>query len=267
MDHEQLKEQDKKMWSLGDYTQIAKIFLPTARRVVEAAGIGPGNRVADVGAGTGNLALSAVEAGAEVEASDLTPRMVELGNERCRDAGANVHWTEADAEDLPYEDDRFDFVMSMFAVMFTPRPLVVARELFRVAKPGGKVVLANWTDDSALARSGQAVASFLPEPHPDLQSPFLWGHEPTVRDRLAPYTDDIRICRDHVRWELGTWPEARNFLERNVGSLVAARQSMDPRTYAEMMSERRRFYEVESDTPGRISFNSDFLLIVATKKR
>lgn len=266
MDHEQIKERDKAVWSLGDYTKIAEIFMPAARRVVDAAGIGPGTTVADVGAGTGNLALAAAEAGADVEASDLTPRMVEIGRARCRDVEATVHWIEADAEDLPYDDNRFDVVMSMFAAMFAPRPEVVARELFRVAKPGGKVVMANWTDDSVLARAGQAVAHLMPESPPDLQSPFLWGHEPTVRDRFAPYAGEIDLRRDKVRWELGTWDEAREYFETNVGSLVAARRSMDPAIYEEMMTERQRFYEAESDTPGSIAFDADFLTILATKK-
>jgi ubiquinone/menaquinone biosynthesis C-methylase UbiE len=265
MDHEGLKEQAKFVWSLGDYRKVAEVFLPAARRVVAAGGIQPGAHVADVGAGTGNLAILAAEAGAKVVASDLTPAMVEIGRARSAEEGHDIEWLEADAEDLPFEDHRFDVVMSMFAAMFAPRPDIVSRELFRVAKPGGKVVMANWAEDGASAELLKMLAKFMPPPPPDLEPTSLWGNEDAVRRRFGPYASDIEIRREAVRWDFPSMDEAESFFENNVGPAAAAKMMLDEESYAEMQQISRDFHARISDTPGRISYDSEFLLIVATK--
>lgn len=261
-----LKERAKFVWSLGDYRKVAEVFLPAAKRVVAAGEVGPGMDVADVGAGTGNLAVIAAEAGANVSASDLTSRMVEIGEARSKEAGLDIEWREADAEDLPYEDDRFDVTLSMFAAMFAPRPDVVSRELFRITKPGGKVVMANWAEDGATADLLKLLARFQPPPPPDLEPTSLWGNEEIVRKRFGPYAHKIDIKRDHVRWDFESADAAQDFFENNVGLTVAAKKMLDPDTFAEMSRVARDHYERITDTPGRVGYNGDFLLIVATKK-
>ena len=266
MDHEMLKERAKMVWSLGDYRKVAEVFLPAAKRVVAAGGVGSGIQVADVGAGTGNLAVISAEAGARVSASDLTPAMVEIGKARSEEAGLDIEWLEADAEDLPYEDDRFDVTLSMFAAMFAPRPDVVSRELFRITKPGGKVVMANWAEDGASAELLKLLARFQPPPPPDLEPTSLWGNEEVVRNRFGSYADEIEIKRDSVRWDFASLDEAEEFFVNNVGPMAAAKKFLDADTFAEMIAVARAHYERISDTPGRISYDGDFLLIVATKR-
>ena len=117
-----IKDSQKLMWSLGDYRELARQFEPTAIALVEACGIGPGMEVLEVAAGTGNLAVAAARRGARVVATDLTPRMVELGRERSAAEGLDIEWLEADAEDLPFEDGRFDVAASTFGAMFAPLP-------------------------------------------------------------------------------------------------------------------------------------------------
>ena len=266
MDHEMLKERAKFVWALGDYRKIAEVFLPAAERVVAAGEIGPGMEVTDVGAGTGNLAVIAAETGATVTASDITPAMVEIGKARSDEAGLDIEWLEADAEDLPFEDNRFDVTLSMFAAMFAPRPHVVSRELFRVTKPGGKVVMANWAEDAVTAELFKLLARFAPPPPEDLEPTSLWGNEDVVRERFGPYAEEIEIRRDHVRWDFESIDECETFFENNAGPVAAAKQTLDPETFAEMQQVSRDFHERITDTPGRISYDSDFLLIVATKK-
>lgn len=266
MDHELLKDRAKFVWSLGDYRKTAEVFLPAAHRVVEAGDVGPGMQVADVGAGTGNLAVIAAQAGAQVTASDLTPEMVEIGKARSKEAGLEIEWLEADAEDLPFEDNRFDVTLSMFAAMFAPRPDVVSKELFRVTKPGGKVVMANWSEDGASAELFKQLAQFGPPPPPDLEPTSLWGNEDVVRRRFGPHADAIDIRRDQIRWDFDSVDACEAFFENNVGPVAAAKQALDPETFAEMQQVSRDFHERITDTPGRISYDSDFLLIVATKK-
>lgn len=266
MDHEMLKERARFVWSLGNYRKVAEIFMPAAGRVVGAGGIRPGMEVADVGAGTGNLAVLAAEAGAKVSASDLTPEMIAIGKARSKEAGLDIEWLEADAEDLPYEDSRFDVTLSMFAAMFAPRPDVTSKELFRITKPSGKVVMANWAEDGVSAQLLDLLARFHPPPPPDLEPTSLWGNEEVVRRRFEPYADEIDIKRDHVRWDFESVDAAQDFFENNVGPMAAAKETLDPDTYAEMIQVLRDHYEKITDTPGRVSYNGDFLLIVASKK-
>ncbi|MFB3739478.1 MAG: class I SAM-dependent methyltransferase, partial [Candidatus Velamenicoccus archaeovorus] len=153
MDLEELKRGASTMWGLADYRPIARAIFPDAVALVEACGIRPGMAVLDVAAGTGNLAVAAARRGARVVACDFSPRMVEWGKARTAEEDLAVEWHVADAEALPFEDGRFDVVGSAFGAMFAPRPDVAAAELFRVAKGGGLVAMANWTPEGYSGRS------------------------------------------------------------------------------------------------------------------
>ena len=142
----ELKQRHRKMWASGDYPSMVETFLlPLGPRLVEAAGIGPGLKVLDVAAGTGNASIVAAEKGAEVTASDLTPELFEAGRERAKAAGVELEWVEADAENLPFEDESFDVVMSSIGAMFAPHHQDVADQLVRVCRPGGTIALLSWT--------------------------------------------------------------------------------------------------------------------------
>ena len=163
-DVQPVKDIQKVMWSLGDYRELARQFEPTAVALVEACGIGPGMEVLEVAAGTGNLAVAAARRGARVVATDLTPRMVELGRERSAGEGLDIEWREADAEELPFEDGRFEVAASTFGAMFAPRPQVAAAELFRVVRSGGTVGMANMTPQGYLGRLIATAFSYGPPP-------------------------------------------------------------------------------------------------------
>jgi SAM-dependent methyltransferase len=173
-DAQPVKDIQKRMWSLGDYRELARQFEPTAAALVEACGVGPGMEVLDVAAGTGNLAVAAARRGARVVASDLTPRMVELGQQRSAAEGLDIEWREADAEDLPFEDGRFDVAASTFGAMFAPRPQVAATELFRVVRSGGTVGMANWTPQGYLGRQIDLASGYAPPPPGEISSPLAW---------------------------------------------------------------------------------------------
>src|SRR6185437_12661685 len=137
-----LKAKHRAMWALGDYPALAADLVSGLGPVlVEACGVGPGDRVLDVAAGTGNAAIPAALAGASVVASDLTPELLDAGRARAEAAGASLDWIEADAENLPFEDESFDVVISAIGVMFAPRHQVAADELVRVCRPGGTISL------------------------------------------------------------------------------------------------------------------------------
>ena len=136
------------MWATGDYPKIAiDLVAPLGPVLVEATHIGPGDRVLDVAAGTGNAAIRAAQAGANVIASDLCPELLQAGAAAAAEQGVQLQWREADAHALPFGDNEFDVVMSCIGVMFAPFHEQSAGELVRVCKPGGRLGLLSWTPE------------------------------------------------------------------------------------------------------------------------
>ena len=174
------------MWASGDYPSMVETFLlPLGPRLVEACGIGPGERVLDVAAGTGNASIPAAQTGADVVASDLTPELFDAGRARAEAEGVELEWVEADAHDLPFEDASFDVVISSIGVMFAPFHEKAADELVRVCKPGGKIGLLSWTPEGMIGALFRAMGQFMPPPPEGAQPPPLWGGEEHLRDLLG----------------------------------------------------------------------------------
>jgi ubiquinone/menaquinone biosynthesis C-methylase UbiE len=143
-----LKAAHRAMWALGDYDRFARTTVWELGPVlVEACGIRRGQRVLDVAAGTGNVAIRAAMAGASVVASDLTPENFEAGRRATASAGLDLEWIEGDAESLPFADDAFDVVTSCFGAIFAPNHRAVADELLRVCRPGGTIGMINFAPE------------------------------------------------------------------------------------------------------------------------
>jgi SAM-dependent methyltransferase len=260
-----VKDTQKLMWSLGDYQQLARQFEPTAVALVEACGIGPGMEVLDV-AGTGNVAVAAVRQGARVVASDLTPRMVELGRERSAAEGLDIEWLEADAEDLPFEDGRFDVVASSFGAMFAPRPQVVAAELFRVVRSGGTVGLANWTPQGYLGRQIDIASGYAPAPPSGIPSPLDWGEPEVVRARLGELVVSVELQPQMAPMRFASKQAAREFQERYNGPLIALRNLLPPERYGALMTELDQLTDqFNRATDGTVAIDAEYLLVVARK--
>ncbi len=192
-----LKQKHRAMWASGDYPSMVETFLtPLGPRLVEACGIGPGQRVLDVAAGTGNASIPAAQAGADVVASDLTPELFEAGRARAAAAGVELEWAEADAENLPFEDASFDVVISSIGIMFAPHHQDAADELVRVCRPGGTVGLLSWTPEGMIGALFRAMGSFMPTPPPGAQPPPLWGSEDHLRELFGDRVEFERHRRE-----------------------------------------------------------------------
>ena len=166
------------VWALGDYHRFAKQMVwSVGPELVEACKIGSGQDVLDVAAGTGNVAIRAAEAGANVVASDLTPKSLAAGEQEARERGVEIEWVVADAQALPFADGEFDAVTSAFGAMFAPDHQAVADELLRVCRPGGAIGMANFTPEGGVGEFFGVFAPYLPSPPQGAQPPVLWGDE------------------------------------------------------------------------------------------
>jgi SAM-dependent methyltransferase len=192
----ELEAKHRALWALGDYAVIAaNIVRPLGPVLVEASGIGPGDRVLDVAAGTGNAAIPAAATGAQVTASDLCPELVEEGRRLGAEAGATIDWDEANAEALPYDDDSFDTVLSCIGVMFAPHHQQAADELVRVTRPGGRIGLIAWTPEGFIGQLFATMKPYVPAPPPGVSPPPRWGDEEHVRTLLGERVDELTCER------------------------------------------------------------------------
>jgi ubiquinone/menaquinone biosynthesis C-methylase UbiE len=218
-----LKDKHRALWSLGDYPAVAAEVIPaTGPRLVAALGIHEGQRVLDVAAGSGNAAVAAARAGAEVVASDLAPALLEAGRRQAESLGMQLQWQEADAEALPYADGEFDVVMSCVGVMFAPHHRAAADELVRVCRPGGSIGLLSWTPQGFIGQMFATMKPYAPPPPPGAQPPPLWGDEGHVRSLLGDRVTDV-VARTEVLTvdRFASAEQLRDFFKQVYGPTIA----------------------------------------------
>ena len=180
---EVLKARLKATWMAGDYGHLAKYLEPGALEFLARLAVAPGTRMLDVACGAGQIAIPAARAGVQVTGVDIATNLIEQARERARVEGVEVQFDEGDAEMLLYEDAAFDLVVSLIGAMFAPRPERVAAELVRVCRPGGRIVMANWTPEGHIGQMFKIIGKHVPPP-PLMAPPMKWGDEATVRERL-----------------------------------------------------------------------------------
>jgi SAM-dependent methyltransferase len=265
----ELKGRHRAMWASGDYPLMVDTFLlPLGPRLVDACGIGPGDRVLDVAAGTGNASIPAAERGASVTASDLTPELLEAGRSIAEAKGLELEWVQADAESLPFDDGSFDVVMSSIGVMFAPHHRDAAGELSRVCRPGGTVGLLSWTPEGMLGALFRVMGSFAAPPPPGAQPPPLWGSEEHLHELFGDRVDFHTLQRDVL--EITAFERPRDYGEHfkaHYGPTIAARANAARNGRdAEFDEALDRFCdEWNRGTPDRGRFEKEYLLAVGTR--
>ncbi len=228
---DQLKKHARAAWSAGDYPAVAKRQLwPVGERIVRRLGIKPGEDVLDVACGTGNAALRAASAGARTVGVDLTPELLEEGRKLATEAGVSIEWREGDAESLPLPSEGFDVVMSVFGCMFAPRHDVVARELARVLRRGGRMGICAWTPEGTVGKFFRAMGGYMPPPPPEFATPPLaWGTESHVRRLFAGMGIELEFARETVDFpQLESLEAEVEFATTKFGPLIMARKFLEP---------------------------------------
>jgi len=268
---------NKALWEKGDFTRIAATMRASGDELVEGLRVGPGMKVLDLGCGDGTTAVPAAKRGAEVLGVDIAANLVAAGNRRASELGlGNLRFEEGDASNLEnLGDERFDLVVSIFGAMFAPRPMDVAREMVRVTKPSGRIVMGNWIpgDPTLVAQILKTSAAYSPPPPEGFVSPMLWGVEEQVRERFgaAGISDgDIEceratyVFRDdgHAPGELV--PVFRDYYGPTMNAFEAA--AKDGRDGA-LEAELRVLFEAQNTGgPDRTEIPATFLKVTVTKR-
>src|SRR5687768_16432199 len=265
----ELKARHRAMWASGDYPSMVETFLlPLGPRLVEACGIGPGMRVLDVAAGSGNASIPAAQRGAEVTASDLTPELFEAGRRRAQAEGVELEWVEGDAENLPFDDESFDVVMSAIGAMFAPHHKEVADELTRVCRPGGTIGLLSWTPEGMIGALFRTMGPFAPPPPPGAQPPPLWGNEDHVKELFGDRVEWRTMKRDVL--EFTALEHARDYGEHFKAlygpTIVARANAQKTGREAEFDEAVDRFCdEWNRGDDDQAQFEQEYLLAVGTR--
>ena len=247
---------------------VETFLLPLGPRLVEACQIGPGMRVLDVAAGTGNASIPAAEQGATVTASDLTPELLEAGRHRAEAKGVALEWVEADAENLPFDDESFDVVMSSIGAMFAPHHQEVADELVRVCRPGGTIGLLSWTPEGMIGALFRTMGPFAPPPPPGAQPPPLWGSEEHVRELFGERLEFRSLEREVLEITAFEHPHdyGTHFKDRYGPTIAAQANARRTGREAEFEEALNRFCdEWNRGTADRARFEKEYLLMVGTR--
>jgi len=258
------------MWALGDYHAFAtELMWELGPVLVEACGVSAGQRVLDVATGTGNVAIRAALAGANVVASDLTPENFEAGRAEARAEGVELDWIEADAEALPFDDGEFDVVTSSFGAMFAPDHQAVAAELLRVCRPGGTIGMLNFTPEGLAAEFFDLFTPYVPPPPSGALPPVLWGSEEHVRQLFGERVQSLELSRREYVERAATPSAYRDFFKRTFGPAVAIYASLadDPGRANELDRAFLEFAErSNTGAPGSAEYRYEYLLVVARKR-
>lgn len=265
-DMEALKTRLKATWMAGDYGRFAKYLEPDALEFLARQLVAPGTRMLDVACGAGQLAIPAARTGVHAFGVDIADNLIDQARARAAAEGLDARFDVGDAESLPYEDASFDMVVSLFGMMFAPQPNLVAVELLRVCRPGGRIVLGNWTPEGHVGQMFKTIGKHVP-PSPLMAPPVQWGNEALVRERLGHGLTRLEMSkRDYVfRYPFGPAKVVEFFIElygptnRAIAALDASGQQALRTDLVTLWTSNNRA------TDGSTVVHSEFLEVVGVR--
>jgi SAM-dependent methyltransferase len=256
------KASQRQTWA--SFTPFELVTSVTAPRLVGFAGVRAGQRVLDVGCGTGVVAVTAGRQGARVTGLDLTPELLRRARENAAIAGVDIEWHEGDVESLPFGAGAFDVVLSQFGHMFAPRPEVAVREMLRVLRPGGVIAFSTWPPELCVGRLFGLLGCYLPPPPAFVSPPPQWGDLAIVRDRLGVAVKDVVFDRALMRVPTLSPAHLRVFYEENAGPVLRVVQALQSEP-GRLAGFRREFEEIVGQFFEDNVVRQDYLMTRATK--
>ena len=264
---EALKTRLKATWMSGDYGHFATYLEPGALEFLSRLPLQPGMRLLDVACGAGQIAIPAARAGAKVTGIDIASNLIEQARARAQAEKLDAHFDDGDAEMLPYPDSSFDLVISLIGAMFAPRPELVAAELKRVTRPGGKIIMGNWTPTGFVGQMFKAHGKHVPPPA-IMPAPVKWGDEETVRERLQEGVSHLKLTRRLYPFRY-PFPPAQvvEFFRTYYGPSYKAFAALDPEGQAALRQDLETLWaEHSSATDGTTFLESEYLEVIAIRQ-
>jgi len=263
---EALKARLKATWMSGDYGHFATYLEAGALEFLSRIPIEPGMRILDVACGAGQLSIPAARAGAKVTGIDIAPNLIEQARVRAQAENLDAHFEEGDAEMLPYPDSSFDLVISLIGAMFAPRPEFVAAELKRVCRPGGKIIMGNWTPTGFVGQMFKAHGKHVPPPS-NMPAPVKWGDEETVRERFKDGISHLKLNRRLYPFRYPFPPsQVVEFFRTYYGPSLKAFAALDPEKQTALRQDLEMLWTAHnSATDGTTSLESEYLEVIAIR--
>jgi ubiquinone/menaquinone biosynthesis C-methylase UbiE len=254
-------------WTTGDFGRIATAYERGAAEFITRLDLSVGEKVLDVACGTGNLALPAARLGAAVTGIDIAANLIEQLRSQAAQQRLSIDLDEGNCEAMPYEDESFETVVTMFGAMFAARPDRAAAELVRVCQPGGRIIMANWTPSGFIGDMFRITSRHVPPPQGAV-SPLLWGDESTVRSRLGDATT-LRFTRRLMCFEFPFAPDAVvDHFRSYYGPTQRAFDALDPIRAAELRHELVELWRSQNHaTDGTTRVYSEYLEVTAVRPR
>ncbi len=262
----EIKERQRGMWSSGDYAAFGATLLVMSELLCEAVDLRPGAKVLDVATGSGNTALAAARRFGEVTGIDYVPDLLQKGRYRAATEGLKAEFREGDAENIPFPDAAFDYVLSTVGVMFAPDQRRAASELLRVCRPGGSIGLANWTPEGFSGELPTVFGRYVPPPA-GLESPMLWGTEERLGELLGDGVESLRVTRRSFVFRYRSVRHYLDVLQTQIGPTRESFRALEPEQRESLEKEIedlvRRFNRSGDET---MVVPADYLEVVAVRR-
>jgi SAM-dependent methyltransferase len=266
-DTDTLKARLKATWMDGNYDYFSRFMESSAVEFLDRLGVTPGASLLDVACGSGQLALIAARRGARVTGVDIATNAIQAARGRAASEGLDARFDEGDAEALPYENASYDVVASIYGAMFASRPDLVAAELLRVCRPGGKIAMGNWTREGFVGRMFKTFARFIAPP--GMPAPVLWGDEGVVRERFGAGVSDLRLTRVMYRFDYPFAPDGVvEFFRQYYGPTTRAFAALGADDQARLRAELVELWAAHNvaTDPARTIVDAEYLDVVATRR-
>jgi SAM-dependent methyltransferase len=260
---ESFKAAQKQGWA--HFAPLETFTTSVAAQLVKHAKVHAGQRVLDVGCGTGVVAVTAARLGARATGLDLTPKLLERARENAQIAGVDIEWREGDVESLPFEEGAFDVVLSQFGHMFAPRPEVAVAQMLRVLKSGGTIAFATWPPELFTGRMFTITSRYAPAPPPGAAPPPQWGDPTIVSQRLGGAVRDVMFDRATMRVPALSPQHLRTTLERTAGPVIKVVESLSASDPAKLAAFRTEYEALIAEYYEENTVRQDYLLTRALK--
>src|SRR3954463_12028729 len=257
------KTLQRERWA--NFAAVATVTTAPAARLVKYAAICAGARVLDVACGTGVVSVTAARVGARVTGLDLTPELVAAARDNARIAGVDIEFHEGDVEDLPFERETFDIVVSQYGHIFAPRPDVAIAEMLRVLKSGGTIAFSTWPPELYVGRLLALVARYAPPPALNVPPPALWGDPAIVRERLGPRVRDIVFDTGTMIVPALSPQHSRELTERTSGQVMKVMERVGGADPAALAAFRQELESLAAEYFSDNTVRQGYLLTRATK--